>query len=124
MVKGKWLFFLGLTIVIGICACSKDSGYNTGGGELPTHYINFQDSAFTPQTVSEANGANFTFLNSSSQAITIVGDDTTILKSVIIGPSKSYFFKPDTIPVVPAQIFIPYHCVEHPSARGTIILNP
>ena len=110
--------------MIGIYACNKDTGYNTGGGELPTHYINFQDSVFAPHTLTEANGANFTFLNSSDQTITIVGDDTTILKSVTINPSRSYFFKPDTVPVVPAQIIIPYHCVEHPSATGTIILNP
>lgn len=124
MVKNRLSLLLGLIMIIGIYACSKDTGYNTGGGELPTHYIKFKDSSFTPHTLTEANGASFTFLNNSDQTITLVGDDTTILKSVTIDPSKSYFFKPDTIPAVPAQILIPYHCVEHPSARGTIILNP
>ena len=119
----KGLFFLFGLMVIGIYACNKDN-FDPQGGELPTHYIKFQDSVFTPHTLTEANGANFTFLNSSDQLITLVGDDTTILKSVTIDAHKSYFFKPDTVPVNPAQIYIPYHCVEHPAARGTIILNP
>lgn len=123
MTKKGRLFFLAL-LSIGIYSCDKDPGDNVGGGDLPTHYIEFKDSVFTPRTNAQANGSSFTFLNNTEATITVVGDDTTILKSVSIGPHLSYFFKPDTIPTTPIQIYIPYHCAEHPSARGLIILNP
>ena len=105
-------------------ACTKDTGFDPQGGELPTKYINFKDTGFAPSSLIAANGSNFTFLNSTDNPITIVGDDTSILKSVTIGPRLSYFFKPDTVPVVPAQIYIFYHCIEFPTARGLITLNP
>ena len=123
MGKSRLFLLLGL-VVIGVYGCDKDPGDNVGGGDLPTHYIEFKDSAFTPRTNAQANGSSFTFLNNTEATITVVGDDTTILKSVTIESHKSYFFKPDTIPPSPIQIYIPYHCVEHPSARGLIILNP
>ncbi len=123
MNKKRLYSVLGL-VIIGIYAC-KNEAFNPQGGELPTHYIQFTDtSGFSPRTTAEANGSNFTFLNSTDHAITLKGDDTTILKSVVIGPHLSYFFKPDTVPTTPAQIYIPYHCVETPTATGMIILNP
>lgn len=123
MAKNKLFLLLGL-VTIGVYSCDKNRGDNVGGGELPTHYIEFRDSAFDPHTTAQANGSNFTFLNNTENTITVVGDDTTLLKSVTLGPHLSYFFKPDTIPPTPIPVYIPFHCVEHPSARGLIILNP
>lgn len=123
MKKNKLILWL-LLVAAGLYACDKNKNFEAQGGELPTHYIEFKDSAFTPRTTSVANGSNFTFLNNTPATITIVGDDTTILKSVSIGSHLSYFFKPDTIPATPIPIYIPFHCVEYPSARGLIILNP
>jgi hypothetical protein len=124
MKKNMLFIFLFCVTVIGFYACSKDSGFNPQGGELPTHYIQFKDSIFDPSTITESNGANFTFLNTTTSPITIVSEDTVFFKPVTIGPNLSYFFKPDTVSTPAAQVFIPYHCVEHPSARGVIILNP
>lgn len=121
--KNGYLLFL-IVAIIGFYACGKDDAFNAAGGQLPTHYITFKDSSFSPSLSTQSNGANFTFLNQSFSSITVVGDDTTILKPVTILPQSSYFFKPDTIPNPAAQVYIPYHCVETPSAKGLIILNP
>ena len=124
MKKTMLLVLLFGLMIIGFCACDKNSNFNPQGGELPTHYIKFDSGVFTPSHLSEANGSNFTFLNMTTVPITITGDDTSILKQVLIAPNSYYFFKPDTIPASPVQIYIPYHCVETPAARGVIILNP
>ncbi|MEO7524375.1 MAG: hypothetical protein ABIT58_09790 [Ferruginibacter sp.] len=124
MKKNMLLILLSGIIVMGLYSCDKNSNFNPQGGELPTHYIQFKDGVFSPSNIAEANGSNFTFLNSTAAAITLVGEDSLLLKTVVIGPNLSYFFKPDTIPPTPVQIFIPYHCLEIPTARGVIILNP
>jgi len=111
------------SFILGMYSCDK-SNFDSQGGELPTNYITFRDSMFSPKILEVANGSSFTFLNQTANPITILGDDTTWLKSVMIEANSSYFFKPDTIPSVPANINIPYHCVEITSARGTIILRP
>lgn len=123
--KNKILFLL-LTgaVLLGIYACNKNTNFNPQGGQLPTHYIQILDSSFSPATMTQANGANFTFLNGTHNSHTIVSDDTFTIKAKLIAPDSFYFFKPDTATATPQPIYIPYHCVEHPTARGVIILNP
>ena len=104
--------------------CNKDSNFTPAGGLLPTHYITINDNSFTPSTLTVANGASITFLNSTTHDHTIVSDDTTTLRAILIKPDSFYYFKPDTATATPVQIYIPYHCVETPTTRGTIILNP
>lgn len=123
MMKNMLVLLLGMMLA-GSYACNKNSGFDPQGGELPTHYISFRDSSFSPAILTVANGSSITFLNQTASPQTIVGDDSTILKKVLISAHSYYFFKPDTIPATPVQIYIPYHSVEHPSARGTIILTP
>ncbi len=123
MKKNMLLVLLSGLVIMSFYACGKDN-FEPKGGELPTHYIKFDSGVFTPSHLTEANGSNFTFLNMTTAPITITGDDTSILKQVLIAPNSFYFFKPDTIPANPVQIYIPYHCVETPTARGVIILNP
>ncbi|MFT3909877.1 MAG: hypothetical protein QM737_10660 [Ferruginibacter sp.] len=123
MKKNMLLILLSGLVIMAFYACDKEN-FNPQGGELPTHYIRFDSGHFNPNHLSEANGSNFTFLNMTTSPITITGDDTSILKTVLIAPNSYYFFKPDTIPATPVQITIPYHCVETPTARGVIILNP
>lgn len=118
------ILVFGLTIAAGLLACDKNEEFNAVGGELPTNYIRYRDSAFTPNVLDIANGSSITFLNQTSEPITIKGDDTTLLKTVLILPDSYYFFKPDTLPPTPVSISIPYHCVERPSSRGVIILRP
>lgn len=124
MKKNKLFCYLLAAMLTGFYACNKNANFNPQGGQLPTHYIQIKDSSFTPSSITEANGSSFTFLNQSTIPHTIMSDDTFTLKSVLILPDSFYFFKPDTATIVPTQIYIPYHCIEHPSARGVIILNP
>ncbi len=124
MKKNRLFYFILAMIVVAVYACNKDNTYNPQGGQLPTHYIEIGDSSFTPNIVTEANGSSFTFLNHSGIAHSIVSDDTFTMAKVTIQPDSFYYFKPDTTAATPIQIQIPYHCVEHPTARGVIILNP
>lgn len=123
MKKNMLILIIGLMIT-GLCACNKNSNFDPQGGELPTHYISFRDSSFSPSILTVANGSSITFLNQTNTAFTLVGDDSSFLKPVVIDANSFYFFKPDTATAVPVQIYIPYHNVERPTARGTIILNP
>lgn len=111
-------------LLTGLYSCSKDTNFDAQGGELPTHYITFRDSVFSPSLLEVANGSSITFLNQTTNAITLKGNDSVLLKTVRIEANSFYFFKPDTIPAVPAEISIPYHCEEFPAASGTIILLP
>lgn len=111
-------------MIAGLYACNKNEDFTPSGGLLPTNYIRILDSSFNPSLLIVANGNSFTFLNGTTVAHTIVSDDTTTLRAVLINPDSSYYFKPDTATILPVQINIPYHCVEHPSARGIIILTP
>lgn len=112
------------TLCFGLFSCSKDTNFDAQGGDLPTHYITFRDSVFSPTRLEVANGSSITFLNQTSNPITLKGNDSILLKTVLIEANSYYFFKPDTIPPAPAEISIPYHCVEIPTAGGTIILLP
>ncbi len=122
MKKSRLFFLLAIAAIGGFYACNKDNKFNPQGGDLPTHYIEVQDSGFTPNMATEANGSSFTFLNHTTGIHTIMSDDTFTIKHTTLLPDSFLFFKPDT--VIASQLYIPYHCVEHPTARGVIILNP
>ena len=105
-------------------ACNKENNnFEPAGGLLPTNYITVKDNSFSPATLTVANGSSITFLNSTTTGHSIMSDDSVTIPSVLIAPDSSYFFKPDTATTSPVPIYIRYHCIEHPSARGTIILN-
>ncbi len=112
--------FIGVcTIATLIFSCGKqNSSFNPIGGTLPTKYITILDSTFSPVSITAAVGSSFTFLNSSTSAHTIISDDTVTFITPSMLPGTSFFFKKDTIGT------ISYHCKEHPSARGIIILRP
>ena len=123
MKKNMLVLVIGL-MICGLYACNKNPGFDPQGGELPTHYITFRDSSFSPSILTVASGSSITFLNQTNTAFTLAGDDSIFLKPVVIDANSFYFFKPDTATATPVQIYIPYHNVERPAARGTIILNP
>jgi plastocyanin len=124
MKRYRLVYCLLVLTLLGFYSCDKENdGFNTPGGLLPTKYITIEDSTFSPSTITVANGNSFTFLNSTGVAHTLMSDDSTTLASITIAPDSSYFFKPDTATTVPVDIYIPYHCVQHPSARGVIILT-
>ena len=105
-------------------SCSKDSDRSEPqGGLLPTNYININDGSFSPTPLTVSAGSSFTFLNKTTGTHTIVSADSSTLLSKALAPDSFYYVKPDTLsgsqPVV-----IYYHCKEHPTVTGTIILTP
>lgn len=104
-------------------SCSKEDDFEAQGGQLPTHYINILDSSFSPSILTIANGNSVTFLNKTSNTHTIVSDDSATILSPALAPNGFYYVKPDTI-AGSAQVYIYYHCKEHPSVKGTIVLMP
>jgi plastocyanin len=99
---------------------NDDSFFSTRGGLLPTEYIYIQDGLFSQsfQNNTIALGTAITFVNTTSTNHTIISDDNFTIQTPIIFPSKSFYFKRDTTGT------FGYHCVEHPSVRGTITYRP
>ena len=108
---------------VGIYSCNKENIVNPTGGQLPTTYITIRDSAFEPAIVTKANGSSFTFLNNSSTDHTLISDDSLLIRSGLIKPDSFYYVKPDTSLGL-LQVEINYHCIQHPTKRGKIILTP
>jgi plastocyanin len=100
-------------------SCSKsNSDFNPQGGLLPAKYIYILDSTFYPPTLTVSIGSAINFVNSSSILHTIISDDSITIKTPGIAPATSFYFKKDTIGS------FPYHCVNHPTVRGTVIFIP
>lgn len=117
-------FLLGVFLLAGICSCSKDDvDYGAQGGLLPTHYVNIMDSSFSPSVLTVAAGSSITFLNKTTISRTVVSADSSTILSPAILPSSSFYVKPDTLSGS-LPVYIYYHCKEHPTATGTIILLP
>ena len=122
-IRLKHLLLTGL-LFAGIYSCSKDNvDYGAQGGLLPTHYINILDSSFSPVLLTVAAGSSITFLNKTTISHTIVSADSSTIVSPAIAPGLSYYVKPDTL-AGSSPVVIYYHCKEHPTVTGTIILNP
>lgn len=95
-------------------SCDKQIGYNGAGGNLPSNYVYITDSAITPNSLRLSLGASVTFVNTSSQAHQIVSDDNVTIRTTIINPSTSYYYKKDTLGI------FNYHCELHPTETGAI----
>jgi len=120
-----------LKIVRNLCAliCSllilqscnnDDSFFSSKGGLLPTEYIYVQDGLFSQsfQNNTIALGTAVTFVNTTTTNHTIISDDNFTIQTPTIFPNKSFYFKKDTVGT------FGYHCVEHPTVRGTITYRP
>ena len=116
----KFNSFLILVLAIGfLYSCNKSTdNSNIKGGTIPTHYIKIVNDSFSPQQLTLAVGSSITFVNNTDVTHTIVSDDSATILSPGILPATSYFFKKDTVAV------IPYHCKEHQNIRGVITLRP
>ena len=119
----KHLLFTGL-LFTGLYSCSRDEeDFGAQGGLLPTHYISILDSSFSPSLLTVAAGSSITFLNKTTISHTMVSDDSSTILSPAIIPNSSYYVKPDTL-AGSLAVYINYHCKEHPSVKGTVILLP
>ena len=105
-------------------SCSKtEEDFGAQGGLLPTNYINIQDNSFSPSTLTVANGSSITFLNKTTTSHTIVSADSSTILSPSIASGSFFYVKPDTLSGS-LPVNINYHCMEHPTVTGTIILIP
>lgn len=112
-------FLIGSLLIGLLFSCSKSTdNSNIKGGTIPTHYIKILNDSFSPQQLTVAVGSSITFVNNTDVVHTIVSDDSATILSPGILPATSYFFKKDTVAV------IPYHCKEHQNIRGVITLRP
>lgn len=116
--KNAVVYVFSLLISVGFISCEGNGMPEPAGGELPTNYVMFKDSSFTPGFLSVVSGSSVTFVNNTSIAHTVMSDDSNTVKLVSIPPGTSYFWKKDTSGT------FPYHCTLHPVARGTIELTP
>ena len=108
----------------GLYSCSKDEeDFGAQGGLLPTHYISINDGSFSPAQLNVAAGSSITFLNKTTIGHTIVSADSSTIVSPSIAPGLSYYVKPDTLSGT-SPVVIYYHCKEHPTVTGTIVLSP
>lgn len=106
-------------VVAGLLSCDKqNSSFTPQGGGIPTNYISILDSSFSPSNITLAVGSSITFVNSSTISHTIISDDTVTIKTPVIVPGSSFFYKKDTVGT------FNYHCIEHPGVRGSITLRP
>ena len=102
-------------------SCNNDDSYfSSKGGLLPTEYIYIQNGVFsqTFQNNTVALGTAVTFVNTTSSNHTIISDDNFTIQTPTIFPNKTFYFKKDTTGT------FEYHCVEHPTVRGTITYRP
>ena len=117
--KPAHLFFLLCVTVLFYLSCTKpNTGYNSQGGLLPTHYIKILTDSFSPMNLTVSIGSSITFVNSSNDNHTIISDDGFAIVTPTIAPATSFYYKKDTIGI------INYHCIEHPTIRGTIQFRP
>ncbi len=111
-------FLLSGIAMLGLYSCSKTTGDDGQGGQLPTHYVIIKDNSFSPSLLTVATGSSITFVNSTSDEHRIVSDDSAAIVSPVIASNTSFFYKKDTVGT------INYHCSNHPTVTGTIILRP
>jgi plastocyanin len=111
-------------LIGGLYSCSKtEEDFGAQGGLLPTNYINIQDNSFSPSPLTVANGSSITFLNKTTTSHTIVSADSSTILSPSIASGSYFYVKPDTL-AGSLPVNINYHCKEHPSVTGTIVLIP
>lgn len=99
-------------------SCIQSGKPQPVGGELPTNYIMIKDSAFTPNDLTVVSGSSITFVNNTSTAHTIAGQDSNYLSPVKIESGSSYIFKKN------ATGNVDYRCMTHPSVAGVIKFLP
>lgn len=111
--------FIFCAISISFISCKTENANSYGGGgTLPTNYIFILDNGFSPNSLRVANGSSITFVNNSNYTHTIVSADLSTLVTTPISPAHSFIYKKYYVGV------ISYHCVEHPTEKGSIEYTP
>ncbi len=111
--------FLCLFVLFIFSSCEKTHhSYTSAGGQLPGHNIVIKDSSFFPASLTVVAGSTISFLNQTGSPHTIMSDDSIAIKPIVIAPGSYYTFKSAYSGIVP------FHCADHPSARGVLIISP
>ena len=116
-----------LTPLIVVCgfmfmiSCGKSEPFNPQGGLLPSKYIFLKDSTYDPISLDIVRGGSIVFVNNTPLAHTLISDDSVTFK-VDIPLGMSVYVRPDTL--ITAPLAVPYHCIQHPNARGLITIYP
>ncbi|MEO6490742.1 MAG: cupredoxin domain-containing protein [Ferruginibacter sp.] len=119
MSKFRMNYVLIAMFTIMFLSCTKSSqDFQGQGGLLPTNYVIINDNGFSPASLTIAVGSSITFVNSTIEEHSIVSDDSSTIITNVIMPNTSFYYKKDTVGT------FSYHCGNHPTARGTIILRP
>jgi plastocyanin len=109
-----------LGISVAVATCTKSADTEAVGGDLPTNYITIQaDGSFSPAILRVASGSSITFVNNDNEPHQLRSADSVSINTGIIAPSRSYFFKKDTLVGT-----IAYRCILDTNIRGTIIITP
>lgn len=109
-----------VVLLLLITGCAKESAdyADPAGGYLPTTYVVYKDSVFTPNSISIVAGNNITFLNQTSQDIKLMTIDSVTIPLTVIPANKYYFFNKDTVGT------FYYLNPDRPSASGHFELRP
>jgi len=106
-------------LLIGFSACNKANGsFDSEIGTIPANDIQIRDNQFYPATDSVAIGAYIRFINTTTTSHLMISDDTVTVKTPVIAPDSNYTFKINTIGT------FRYHCAQHPSVKGVIVMRP
>lgn len=120
MRRVRFLFFAsGILSLALLLSCDKvEEGYNPVGGNVPTNYITINDSSFSPSTLTLVSGSSVTFLNSTRGSHQIITDDSATINTGVLAPQGFFYWKKDI------EGSLQFHCLQHPNARGVLILTP
>jgi len=117
-----------LVIAVGFAGCT---GYQPSGGtstpqqtSVPSgNTVAIKNFAFSPPTLTVAKGTTVTWVNQDAPEHQVVNDATgtsaegAIFRSNLLPSGASYSF------IFTAPGTYPYHCLIHPSMKGTIIVT-
>ena len=99
------------------CDKAANGSFDVKAGNIPADNIQIWDNQFFPSIDSVALGASVCFVNTTNSAHTLISDDVFSVKTPTIFPDSIYTFKIKTIGTYR------YHCIEHPSISGVIIMR-
>jgi len=88
------------------------------GGDLPTNYIIFNGSSFSPVADTAVRNSTFTFVNLSGTPIGIYSSDSFAINKQGIQANTSYILRKDTLGT------IIYRLAGTPSITGSITITP
>jgi hypothetical protein len=114
------LFVCSLTFVLSSCGKEGAGMPDPVGGDLPTHYIIFDGSSFSPVADTAVRNSTFTFVNHSGASMGIYSSDSIAINKQGIASNTSFICRTDTLGVRT----IIYRLAGTPSISGSLTITP